>query len=96
MAGSQELYLGKRMATRILPPTSARELLGEAWPASPPEEGSREELDLAHALTDRLAGLFAPVIPELYAGTVDPPTRPRRFRGLTWLLLARPKSKRPR
>ena len=60
MAGSQELYLGKRMASRILPPTSARELLGEAWPSTAPEEGSREELDLAHALTDRLAGLFAP------------------------------------
>jgi 1-acyl-sn-glycerol-3-phosphate acyltransferase len=96
LAGSQELYLGKRMASRILPPTSARELLGEAWPAAAPEEGSREELDLAHALTDRLAELFAPVIPELYAGTVDPPARPRRFKGLTWLLLARPKPKRPR
>ena len=95
VAGSHELYLGKRMATRILPPTSAHELLGESWPSTPPAEGSRQELDLAHALTDRLAELFAPVIPELYAGTVDPPTRPRRFTGLTWLLLARPKSKRP-
>jgi 1-acyl-sn-glycerol-3-phosphate acyltransferase len=94
MAGSEELYLGRRMATRILPTTSASELLGHTWPASLPEEGSREELDLAHVLTDRLAELFAPVIPELYADTVDPPTRPRRFRGLTWLLLARPKGKR--
>jgi 1-acyl-sn-glycerol-3-phosphate acyltransferase len=93
IAGSQELYVGKRMATRILPPTSARELLGGAWPASTPEEGSREELDLAHTLTDRLAAMFAPVIPELHAGTVDPPSRPRRFKGLTWLLLARPKTK---
>jgi 1-acyl-sn-glycerol-3-phosphate acyltransferase len=93
IAGSQELYIGRRMATRILPPTSARALLGEAWPASPPEEGSREELDLAHALTDRLAELFAPVIPVLHAGTIDAPTRPRRFKGLTWLLLARPKAK---
>jgi len=96
IAGSQELYLGKRMATRILPPTSARALLGEAWPATPPEEGSREELDLAHALTDRLAELFAPVIPVLHAGTIDEPDRPRRFKGLTWLLLSRPKSKRSR
>ena len=96
IAGSQELYLGKRMATRILPPTSARELLGEAWPSTAPEEGSREELDLAHALTDRLAALFAPVIPELHAGTVDPPSRPRRLKGLTWFLLARPKAKRGR
>ena len=58
--------------------------------------GEPGELDLAHALTDRLAALFAPVIPELHAGTVDPPSRPRRIKGLTWLLLARPKPKRVR
>lgn len=96
IAGSGELYLGKRMATRVLAPTSARDLLADAWPGTLPEEGSRDELALAHALTDRLATLFAPIIPELYAGTVDPPDRPRRFRGLTWLLLARPKAKRNR
>ena len=94
IAGSGELYLGKRMATQILEPTSARALLGEAWPATAPEEGSRAELDLAHALTDRLTALFAPVIPALYAETVDPPGRPRRFRGLTWLLLARPRPRK--
>jgi 1-acyl-sn-glycerol-3-phosphate acyltransferase len=91
IAGSGELYLGKRMATRILAPTTARKLLGDHWPATAPEEGSRAELDLAHALTDRLTTLFAPVIAELYHGTVDPPERPRRLRGLTWLLLARPR-----
>ena len=96
IAGSQELYIGKRMASRILPPTSARDLLGDMWPAAVPLEGSRAELDLAHALTDRLAALFAPVIPELYARTVDPPGRPRRLKGLTWFLLARPKAKRAR
>lgn len=96
IAGSGELYLGKRMATRVLAPTSARDLLADAWPGTLPEEGSRDELALAHALTDRLATLFAPIIPELYAGTADPPDRPRRFRGLTWLLLARPKAKRNR
>lgn len=96
IAGSGELYLGKRMATRVLGATSARDLLADAWPGTLPEEGSRDELALAHALTDRLATLFAPIIPELYAGTVDPPDRPRRFRGLTWLLLARPKAKRNR
>lgn len=93
MAGSQELYLGKRMATRILPATTARDLLGDAWPPVPPKEGNREELDLAHALTDRLTALFEPVIPELHASTVDPLSRPRRFEGLTWLLLARPRAR---
>jgi 1-acyl-sn-glycerol-3-phosphate acyltransferase len=96
MAGSAELYLGKRMATRILPATTAHDLLGAAWPSQLPEEGSREELDLAHALTERLHELFTPIIPDLHAGTQDPPGRPRRFRGLTWLLLARPRPKRAR
>lgn len=96
IAGSGELYLGKRMATRVLDPTTAQALLGDAWPATRPEEGSREELALAHALTDRLTALFSPIVPGLYAGTVDPPDRPRRLRGLTWLLLARPKAKRSR
>ncbi len=91
IAGSGELYLGKRMATRVLAPTTARDLLGPAWPTRTPEEGSRAELDLAHALTDRLTALFAPVVADLYPGTVDTPARPRRFKGLTWLLLAKPR-----
>jgi 1-acyl-sn-glycerol-3-phosphate acyltransferase len=89
LAGSQELYLGRRMATRILPPTSARELLGDAWDGEPPERGSRAELDLAHVLTDRLANLLGPAIADCYERTVDPPDRQRRWRCLTWLLLAR-------
>ena len=91
IAGSGELYLGKRMATRVLAPTTTQDLLGDAWPATMPEEGSRAELDLAHALTDRLTALFAPVVADLYPETVDAPARPRRLKGLTWLLLAKPR-----
>jgi hypothetical protein len=88
MAGTEELYLGKRMASRILPATSVRELLGGAWDGVLPAEGSREELDLARRLTDALAALLGPVVEELHPGTVDPPSHPRRFRRrLTWLLL---------
>ena len=89
IVGSAELYLGRRMATRVLPATSARDLLGEAWPAVVPSEGSREEIELAHQLTDRLAGLLGPAVAELYPTTVDPPGAPKRLAGLTWLLLAR-------
>ena len=49
MAGTEELYLGRRMATRVLPPTSARALLGDAWDGTLPAEGSREELELARS-----------------------------------------------
>ena len=44
MAGTEELYIGRRMASRVLPTTSARELLGDAWDGTPPEPDSREEL----------------------------------------------------
>jgi 1-acyl-sn-glycerol-3-phosphate acyltransferase len=89
IAGSNELYIGRRMATRVLEPTTARELLGAAWRDVRPAEGSRDELELAHRLSDRLAEVLGPVVAWLYASTVDPPERPRRLRNLTWLLLAR-------
>ena len=88
MAGTEELYLGKRMASRILPATSVEELLGGGWDGVLPAEGSREELDLARRLTDALAARLGPVVEELHPGTVDPPSHPRRLRRrLTWLLL---------
>lgn len=89
LAGAEELYLGKRLASRILPPTSARELLAEGWDGVAPEPGSRQEMDLARRVTDRLADVLGPAVAAIYPGTVDPPERPRRLRGLTWLFLAR-------
>ena len=90
IAGTEELYLGRRMAARVLPPTTVRELLGESWDGALPAEGSRMELDLARELTDRFAERLGPVVEELHPGTVDPPDHPRRFREpLTWLLLRR-------
>jgi len=89
MVGSKELYLGRRMATRILPVTSARSLLAGAWDGLPPAPGSRDELELARALTERFEALLGPEVEALYRATVDPPERPRRLRGLTWLLLRR-------
>ena len=87
MAGTEDLYLGKRMASRILPPTSIGDLVG-SWDEVMPAEGSREELALAHRMTDALALRLGPVVEELHPQTVDPPTHPRRFRRrLTWLLL---------
>ena len=89
MAGTDELYLGRRMASRILPPTSVRELLGESWDGIVPAPGSREEIDLARRASDELAARLGPVVEELQAWTVDPPDHPRRLRRrLTWLLLA--------
>jgi 1-acyl-sn-glycerol-3-phosphate acyltransferase len=96
IAGSAELYVGRRLATRVLAQTTVAELLGPDWPADGllPKPGSRAELDLAHRLTERFADLLGPAVAELYPLTVDPPGRRRRLRGLTWLFLARPPSGR--
>jgi len=88
LAGSQELYIGRRMATRILPATTTTALLAGEWDGVLPEVGSREELDLARRLTSRLSALLGEAITELYPQTVDGPDHPRRLRWrLTWLLL---------
>jgi hypothetical protein len=88
MAGTEELYIGRRMASRILPATTVGDLLGASWDGAAPEEGSRAELDLAKRLSEALAARLGPVVEELQPLTVDPPDRPRRLRNrLTWLLL---------
>lgn len=88
MAGTEELYIGKRMASRVLPATSVADLLGPSWDGLLPAEGSREELDLARRLSDALAARLGPVVEELQPSTLDPPDAPRRLRKrLTWLFL---------
>ncbi len=90
MVGTEELYLGRRMASRILPPTSVAGLLGPDWDGVAPVPGSRAELDLARRLSGALEDTLGPVVAELWPATVDPPTHPRRLRRrLTWLLLRR-------
>jgi 1-acyl-sn-glycerol-3-phosphate acyltransferase len=88
LAGTEELYLGRRLASRILPATTARALagLGPDDPLPPPD--TRAELDVAHRMSDALAGMLGPAVEAIYPWTVDPPDHPRRLRNrLTWLLL---------
>ena len=88
MAGTEELYIGRRMVSRILPPTTIAGLLGPDWNGIRPEEGTRAELDLARELSAARAGALGPVVAELWPRTVDPATHPRRLRSrLTWLFL---------
>jgi 1-acyl-sn-glycerol-3-phosphate acyltransferase len=89
VAGTEELYRRKRFATRILPPVSVADLVGDEW-TSVPEPGSREELALARRAAEALEALLAPVIAEIHVATVDPPDRRRRWPWLTGLLLGRP------
>ena len=88
MAGTEELYLGRRMVSRVLPPTSIGGLLGPDWDGALPEPDTRAELELAKRLTTALEGVLGPVVVELLPRTIDPPARPRRLlRRLTWLFL---------
>jgi len=88
MAGTEDLYLGKRMASQILPVTSVRALAGLPPGADLPTPGSRKELDLARTMTNALAAMLGPVVEALQPGTLDPVGHPRRLRHrLTWLLL---------
>lgn len=89
IVGTEELYLGKRMASRVLAVTSVEELLGPGWDGARPAEGSRDELDLARLVAERLAERIGPVVEALHPTTLDPPGHPRRLRRrLTWLFLA--------
>ena len=88
MAGTEELYIGRRMASQVLAPTSARELLGSSWDGVLPEPDSRAELELAKQASEALAAIIGPVVEQLHPWTLDPPGHPRRLRRrLTWLLL---------
>ena len=88
MVGTEELYLGKRMASRILAATSVRTLAGLASDDPLPAAGSREELDVARRMSDALADVMSPVVEAMHPATVDPPEHPRRLRErLTWLFI---------
>jgi len=88
MVGTEELYVGRRMASRVLAPTTVAGLLGPDWDGQIPEPGTRAELDLAKRLSTALEGVLGPVVLEFHPRTVDPPNHPRRLRRrLTWLLL---------
>ena len=87
MAGTEELYIGRRMASRVLAPVTVRELVPD-WDGSHPEADSRSELDLARRASEALAARIGPVVEALHPATVDPPGHRRRLRRrLTWLFL---------
>lgn len=88
MAGTAELYLGRRMASRVLPPVTVADLLGPDWGGIIPAPDSRAELELARRASDALAARIGPVVEALHLLTLDPHGHPRRLRRrLTWLLL---------
>ena len=88
MAGTEELYLGRRMASRVLPVTSARALAGVAEDATLPTPGTREEMEVARRMSGALEVILAPAVAALHPWTIDRPGHQRRLRRrLTWFLM---------
>lgn len=83
LAGTGELYRGRRIALRVLPSTSALDLSRRR---QAPEAGTADELEAARAATDALAALLAPHVAELATWCEDPPETPRRWRWMSDLI----------
>ena len=90
LAGTAELYRGRRLAARILPPLTVADLIVEraadpGTSSARPAEGSRAELELAGLLTERVGERLEAALPGLMLLTVEAPAQPRRWRWLTHL-----------
>ncbi|MGZ6259009.1 MAG: hypothetical protein ACXWQ6_11095 [Candidatus Limnocylindrales bacterium] len=85
LAGTAELYRGRRLETRVLAPVTLAELLGDDERSPRPAPGSHEELRLARQVAERLGERLEAAVAELVPRTIDPPDRPRRWRWLAGL-----------
>jgi 1-acyl-sn-glycerol-3-phosphate acyltransferase len=82
LIGGDELYRGRRIALRILPPTMVGSLLGGV-PLPPPD--TRDEVHAARTVVRAIAAQIDGALVELGPRVSDPPTKPRRWRWLTRL-----------
>ncbi len=73
IGGNHELYLGRRIVVRILPPVTARDLAGIAPGARLPAPGSREERDGAHRVADGFLAQTAAAVAAAHTAAEPPP-----------------------
>jgi 1-acyl-sn-glycerol-3-phosphate acyltransferase len=83
LGGNDEVYLGRRIVLRALPPLDPIELAGIAGTGDPPEPGSTAERDAAHRLTAAFAARVADAVAEVHRAAQPPPGARRRGRFLT-------------
>ncbi|HLX34518.1 MAG TPA: 1-acyl-sn-glycerol-3-phosphate acyltransferase [Candidatus Limnocylindrales bacterium] len=81
--GNDELYWGRRIIVRVLPPLDPRSLAGLAAEAPLPEPGSSAERAAVHRLTATLAETVAPAVMDVHLASVPPPGTVKRGRFLT-------------
>jgi 1-acyl-sn-glycerol-3-phosphate acyltransferase len=82
IGGNHELFLGRTIVVRVLPPVSALALAGLT---EPPEPGSHAERDAVHRVLDGLATAYAGAVPEVHDAAEPPPGTRKRFTRLTTL-----------
>jgi len=88
LGGTHELFLGRRILLRVLPPVTARQLLAhgggdvDPWP---PAVGSAAERDAARAVTDALERLVEVDVATCHRAVEPPPGARRPLRMLTHL-----------
>lgn len=85
LGGNEQVYLGKRIILRVLPPIDPRELAGLRPDDPLPRPGSSEERRAAHRLTEAFAARVAADVADVHARSVPPPGTPIRGRFLTTL-----------
>jgi 1-acyl-sn-glycerol-3-phosphate acyltransferase len=85
IGGNDELFLGRRIVVRILPPVGARTLAG-LEPAGPlPAAGGREERGAAHRIAAAFHAHTAPAVAAAHAAAEPRPGARRPARWLTTL-----------
>jgi 1-acyl-sn-glycerol-3-phosphate acyltransferase len=85
IGGNDELFLGRRIVVRVLPPIDARTLAGLA-PGSPlPPAGSHDEREAAHRIADRFSTHTAEAVATAHADAAPRPGARKPGRRLTTL-----------
>jgi 1-acyl-sn-glycerol-3-phosphate acyltransferase len=83
VGGGHELFLGRTIILRVLPPVTARELAGLQPDEPTPAAGTPAERDVADRATRALEALTAAAVAELLARAEPPPGTRKRWRWLT-------------
>lgn len=85
IGGNHELYLGRRIVVRFLPPLDPRALAGLAPGDAVPPASSREEREAAHRIAEAFRLAVAPDLADAYRAAEAPPGTRKRGLRLTHL-----------
>jgi hypothetical protein len=84
LGGTHELFLGRRIILRVLPPVDPVTAAGLDLAAEPPVRGSAEERDAVHRLLRSLAATVAEPVRDAHERVEPPPgARKRGVRAIT-------------